>query len=170
MASEAGKTEATIIGAIVICETNPIAADTAGHTGGAGFNYQRQAPAIRLGYIIFILLSSYQMEAMMSARLKLTTTVSSKGQVILPKAIREQLRWPTGTELTVEDTPEGVLLKAKPAFAPTRPKDVFGSLANEGPAMRPKKHKTTGSNDLFRARLDQIINMGRPGIETRLVC
>jgi IS5 family transposase len=60
--------------------------------------------------------------------------------------------------------------------------------------MRPKKHKTTGSNDLFRVRLDQIINMkqelvllavkidwdwidgeiaplysenGRPGIETR---
>jgi IS5 family transposase len=25
--------------------------------------------------------------------------------------------------------------------------------------MRPKKHKTTGSNDLFRARLDQIIYM-----------
>ena len=25
--------------------------------------------------------------------------------------------------------------------------------------MRPKKHKTTGSDDLFRARLDQIINM-----------
>ena len=25
--------------------------------------------------------------------------------------------------------------------------------------MRPKKHKTTGSNDLFWARLDQIINM-----------
>ena len=25
--------------------------------------------------------------------------------------------------------------------------------------MRPKKPKTTGSNDLFRARLDQIINM-----------
>lgn len=25
--------------------------------------------------------------------------------------------------------------------------------------MRPKKHKTTGSNDLFRARLDQFINM-----------
>ncbi|MGX0986958.1 IS5 family transposase [Bradyrhizobium japonicum] len=25
--------------------------------------------------------------------------------------------------------------------------------------MRPKKHRTTGSNDLFRSRLDQIINM-----------
>jgi IS5 family transposase len=61
--------------------------------------------------------------------------------------------------------------------------------------MRPKKQKTTGSNDLFRARLDQIINMkhelvllagkvdwdgidgeialysenGRPGIETRFM-
>jgi IS5 family transposase len=62
--------------------------------------------------------------------------------------------------------------------------------------MRPKKHQTTGEGDLFRARLDQIINMkhelvqlagkldwdwlddqiaplysdqGRPGIETRFV-
>ena len=61
--------------------------------------------------------------------------------------------------------------------------------------MRPKKHETTGSGDLFRARLDQIINMkhelvqlarkidwnfldaeiaplysdtGRPGVETSL--
>ena len=25
--------------------------------------------------------------------------------------------------------------------------------------MRPKKHETTGSSDLFRSRLDQIINM-----------
>lgn len=25
--------------------------------------------------------------------------------------------------------------------------------------MRPKKHRTTGSNDLFRARLDQTINL-----------
>ena len=25
--------------------------------------------------------------------------------------------------------------------------------------MRPKKHETTGADDLFRARLDQIINM-----------
>ncbi len=25
--------------------------------------------------------------------------------------------------------------------------------------MRPKKRKTTGSNDLFRARLDQIMNL-----------
>jgi AbrB family looped-hinge helix DNA binding protein len=81
-----------------------------------------------------ILLSSYRIETAMSAKVKLTTTVSSKGQVILPKAIRELRHWPAGTELTVEDTPDGVLLKAKAAFAPTRPKDVFGSLTYSGPA------------------------------------
>lgn len=70
----------------------------------------------------------------MSVRRKLTTTVSTKGQVILPKAIREQRRWPEGTKLIVEDTIDGVLLKAMPAFAPTRPKDVFGSLSYDGPA------------------------------------
>ena len=68
----------------------------------------------------------------MSARS--TTIVSTKGQVILPKAIRDQRRWPPGTELVVEDTPEGVLLTAKPVFAPTRPQDVFGSLSFKGPA------------------------------------
>ena len=69
----------------------------------------------------------------MPAKQKMTTVVSTKGQVILPKAIREQRHWPAGTELMVEDTPEGVLLKAKPAFALTRPKDVFGCLPYEGP-------------------------------------
>jgi AbrB family looped-hinge helix DNA binding protein len=81
-------------------------------------------------YLTFVLPD----EAAMSAKQKLTTTVSTKGQVILPKAIREQRHWPAGTELIVEDTPEGVLLKAKPAFAPTRPKDVFGSLPYKGAA------------------------------------
>ena len=70
----------------------------------------------------------------MPARQKLTTRLSTKGQVILPKAIREQRHWAAGTELVVENTPEGVLLKAKPAFPPTRPQDVFGSLPYRGPA------------------------------------
>lgn len=65
---------------------------------------------------------------------KPTTTLSTKGQVILPKAVREKRRWSPGTELVVEDTPDGVLLTEKPAFAPTRPKDVFGSLRWKGTA------------------------------------
>ena len=67
----------------------------------------------------------------MSAPERLTTTVSSKGQVVLPKAIRRALRWEAGMRLVVENTPEGVLLKALPAFTETRPEDVFGRLACE---------------------------------------
>src|SRR5436190_22408623 len=86
------------------------------------------------GYLTFVLPDEAANKAAMSTKQKLTTTVSTKGQVILPKAIREQRHWSAGTELVVEDTAEGVLLKAKPAFAPTRPKDVFGSLPYKGPA------------------------------------
>jgi len=68
----------------------------------------------------------------MSAAERLTTTVSTKGQVILPKAIRRALRWEAGTRLTVENTPEGVLLKPEPVFAITRLEEVFGCLAYRG--------------------------------------
>jgi AbrB family looped-hinge helix DNA binding protein len=71
--------------------------------------------------------------AMTSSARKATTTVSTKGQVILPKAIRQERQWKPGTRLLVESTPEGVLLKAAPLFAPTRPNDVFGSLSHAGP-------------------------------------
>jgi AbrB family looped-hinge helix DNA binding protein len=63
---------------------------------------------------------------------KPTTTVSTKGQVILPKAVRDRRGWSAGTELVVEDTPDGVLLSEKPAFAATKAKDVFGSLPWKG--------------------------------------
>lgn len=59
---------------------------------------------------------------------RLTTTVSTKGQVILPKAVRERRDWNAGTRLLVEDTADGVLLKRAPAFTPTRPEEVFGML------------------------------------------
>ena len=68
----------------------------------------------------------------MSAPERLTTTVSTKGQVILPKAIRQARRWEAGTRLTVENTPEGVLLKPEPMFAETRLEEVFGCLAYQG--------------------------------------
>ncbi len=64
---------------------------------------------------------------------QLTTTISTKGQIILPKAIRRARRWDAGTRLVVENTAEGVLLKLEPAFVATRPKDVFGRLACAGP-------------------------------------
>lgn len=61
-----------------------------------------------------------------------TTTVSTKGQVILPKPVREHRQWVAGTRLVVEETDEGVLLKSIPVFPPTNPDDVFGSLPFKG--------------------------------------
>ena len=62
------------------------------------------------------------------------TTVSDKGQVILPKTIRERRDWQAGTRLIVEETTEGVLLTRAPAFSPTRPEEVFGILPSKGEA------------------------------------
>ena len=63
---------------------------------------------------------------------RLTTKVSTEGQVLLPKFIRQDRRWSPGTRLIVEDTPDGVLLKAAPVFEPTRSDDVYGSLPSTG--------------------------------------
>jgi AbrB family looped-hinge helix DNA binding protein len=80
---------------------------------------------------------------------KLTTTVSTKGQVILPKAIRQRRAWEAGTRLLVEDTPEGVLLKPAPVFPKTRPEDVFALLAHSG---KPKSLKEMEAGVLAEAR------------------
>ncbi|WP_340318279.1 AbrB/MazE/SpoVT family DNA-binding domain-containing protein [Rhizorhabdus argentea] len=63
---------------------------------------------------------------------RLTTVLSTKGQVILPKAIRDQMHWAPGTRLTVEHTPAGVLLKASPIFPPATIDELFGSLGYDG--------------------------------------
>jgi hypothetical protein len=36
------------------------------------------------------------------------------------------------------------------------------SSAGGGNSMRPKERRESGQNDLFRARLDQIVDMGHP--------
>ena len=63
---------------------------------------------------------------------RLTTRISTKGQVILPSAIRQRRAWSAGMQLVVEETADGVLLKPAPAFAETRPADVFASLPHKG--------------------------------------
>jgi len=69
----------------------------------------------------------------LTAHPKTTTTVSTKGQVILPKAIRDQRHWDAGTRLIVEDTEAGVLLTRAPVFPKTDPDQVFGMLSYKGP-------------------------------------
>jgi AbrB family looped-hinge helix DNA binding protein len=59
---------------------------------------------------------------------KSVTVLSTKGQVIVPAAIRRRQSWNPGIRLTVEETLDGVLLRAAPAFPPTSPEQVFGCL------------------------------------------
>ena len=66
---------------------------------------------------------------------RVATVVSTKGQVILPKAIRDRRRWTAGTKLTIEETPDGVLLRASPVFPPTTLDEVFGSMRYDGPTL-----------------------------------
>ena len=63
-----------------------------------------------------------------------TTRLSSKGQVVLPKSVRDQHGWVEGTEFVVESTAGGVLLRPKRAFTAARIDDVFGSLPYRGKA------------------------------------
>ena len=68
----------------------------------------------------------------MSAAKPLTTPLSSDGQLVLPKAVRERHGWEGGAQLEVVETSAGVLLRApqqalkEPVFPQTRMEDVFG--------------------------------------------
>jgi AbrB family looped-hinge helix DNA binding protein len=85
----------------------------------------------------------------MDATERLKTRVSTKGQVILPKAIREKRQWSAGTELVVEETAEGVLLKPATLFPVTDPDKVFGMLAYSG---RPKTVEEMNASILAEAK------------------
>jgi AbrB family looped-hinge helix DNA binding protein len=63
-----------------------------------------------------------------------TTKLSSKGQVVLPKSVRDEHGWTPGTEFEVESTADGVRLRAKAPFARTELGAVFGSVPHAGPA------------------------------------
>ena len=63
-----------------------------------------------------------------------TTKLSSKGQVIIPKHIRESYHWDAGLELQVIEFDGGILLKPKVPFVQTTIDEVAGCLPYTGPA------------------------------------
>ncbi len=81
--------------------------------------------------------------------MELTVTLSPKGQLILPEAIRQRRRWEAGTRLIVEETAEGILLKPAPVFESASPEEVFGSLKVSGP---PKKLEEMDAGVLAEAK------------------
>lgn len=59
--------------------------------------------------------------------------LSSKGQVVLPKEIRAKRGWSAGTELEVEDTPTGVLLRVVRNIGDAALDDLLGCAGYSGP-------------------------------------
>ena len=57
-----------------------------------------------------------------------TTRLSTKGQIVLPKQIRDAHSWGPGAEFIVEDTQAGVLIRPARKFPPTTADDVVGCL------------------------------------------
>jgi AbrB family looped-hinge helix DNA binding protein len=63
----------------------------------------------------------------------MNTRISSKGQVVIPKAYRQKLGWEAGTELIIEEAAGQLLLKPGPALKKTRSiRDVVGILHRSG--------------------------------------
>lgn len=62
------------------------------------------------------------------------TKLSSKGQVIIPKAVRSAQQWKAGQELVVIEVDDGILLKPRKPFEQTELENVAGCLKYSGPA------------------------------------
>ena len=60
-----------------------------------------------------------------------TTRLSTKGQIILPKGIRASRAWTPGTEFTVEETSDGILLRPAERFPHTDLEEVAGCLRSK---------------------------------------
>ena len=61
-----------------------------------------------------------------------TITLSSKGQVVIPKEIRDRLHWGAGTQITLVSSASGVMLKAVPKPTGRRLEDLIGMLKHDG--------------------------------------
>jgi AbrB family looped-hinge helix DNA binding protein len=61
-----------------------------------------------------------------------TTKLSTKGQIILPQAIRASRSWGPGTEFAVIETADGILLQPAKRFPETKLEDVAGCLKYKG--------------------------------------
>lgn len=74
-----------------------------------------------------------------------TTRLSTKGQIILPKALRVSHEWAPGTEFTVEEAGDGILLRPARRFPATTLDEVAGCLRGK------RKSKTLAQMRAVRA-------------------
>ncbi len=63
-----------------------------------------------------------------------TARLSTKGQLILPKDLRTARAWGPGTEFSIEETEDGILLRPSGRFPATTLDEVAGCLKHKGKA------------------------------------
>ncbi|MCP5410518.1 MAG: AbrB/MazE/SpoVT family DNA-binding domain-containing protein [Chromatiaceae bacterium] len=63
-----------------------------------------------------------------------TVRLSSKGQIVIPKPIRDRRRWREGQILEVIETEQGLVLQEGKRFPESRLEDLAGCLKYDGKA------------------------------------
>jgi len=61
-----------------------------------------------------------------------TIKLSSKGQIVIPKEIGDELHWQAGTQLSLVTTVSGISLKAMPAKTGRNLGNLIGMLNHDG--------------------------------------
>jgi AbrB family looped-hinge helix DNA binding protein len=77
------------------------------------------------------------------------TKLSAKGQVVIPKAVRDRLCWEEGAALEVVERGDGVLLRAAPSGRKRITMEEFSQR------VPPYKGRTVSLEDMDRAVLEE---------------
>jgi len=79
-----------------------------------------------------------------------TARLSTKGQIVLPASIRTSRAWGPGTEFTVEETGDGVLLRPAGRFPVTSLDEVAGYLRSAGKPNTLSRMRTAIGDEVNR--------------------
>ena len=88
----------------------------------------------------------------MKRGIKSSTRLSAKGQVVIPKAIREAGGWRPGLELEVEATDDGAILLPKSLGRARAVESLLGCTGYRGPARSLAEMKAAVDREAKRRR------------------
>lgn len=77
-----------------------------------------------------------------------TTRLSSKGQVVIPKHVREAHGWTAGQEFEIVETDTGIVLRPRSPFSQTTLDEVVGCAEYDG--TRVSTERLTGTYALHK--------------------
>jgi len=88
-----------------------------------------------------------------------TVKMSSKGQIVIPKELREAQRITPGMEFVVSTVGDEIRLRPAPLFAPSTHAQAAGCLRRKGR----KAPSDTAMNEAIRARAKRLDDASKSG-------